>query len=125
MTFKDYYKFPLKPMVGCERLKVLTADNQMAFDWCDEFTDNFRNNIISCINGNGSFNKSYLMNYIFYENDTGIVGINFGKEDLNCSLLRIRGWGHLTGIGGLHLSEEEAKAIQDEFGEYIVKMLNS
>lgn len=26
-----------------------------------------------------------------------------------------RGWGHLTGTGGLNLSEEEAAAVQDDF----------
>ena len=36
----------------------------------------------------------------------------------------IRGWGHLTGTGGLHLSESAAAKIQDDFGQYIVETLN-
>lgn len=34
-----------------------------------------------------------------------------------------RGWGHLTGTGGLHLSESKATAIQDEMINYVMRQL--
>lgn len=36
----------------------------------------------------------------------------------------VRGWGHLIGIGGLHLSVDIAKKIQDGFISYILNRLN-
>ena len=36
----------------------------------------------------------------------------------------IRGWGHLIGTGGLHLNDEDAAKIQDDFGQYIIDTLN-
>lgn len=43
----------------------------------------------------------------------------------NEPVMRIRGWGYLTGLGAhaLGLSPEDAAKIQDEFAEYIVKSL--
>ena len=40
------------------------------------------------------------------------------------ALLMLRGWGYLTGIGGLNLSDKEAAHIQDAFGAYILSKLN-
>lgn len=38
-------------------------------------------------------------------------------------IIRIRGWGYLTGIGGLDLDPNLAMGIQDEFGNFIVDKL--
>lgn len=37
----------------------------------------------------------------------------------------VRGWGHLTGIGGLHLNADQACEVQDGFIKYILERLNS
>ena len=37
----------------------------------------------------------------------------------------VRGWGHLTGSGALHLPEDTAAIIQDGFISYIVDKLNN
>ncbi len=39
-------------------------------------------------------------------------------------VLRIRGWGNLTGIGSHNMSTEDALEVQGTFAEYIVSMLN-
>ena len=39
-------------------------------------------------------------------------------------VISIRGYGYLTGVGGLKLPHDEAAKIQDEFGQYIVDKLN-
>ena len=36
----------------------------------------------------------------------------------------VRGWGHLIGTGGLNLSIDTAKKIQDGFISYILSRLN-
>lgn len=38
-------------------------------------------------------------------------------------LFVVRGWGHLTGAGGLGLAFEEAVAIQDEFAQWVISKL--
>lgn len=40
-------------------------------------------------------------------------------------LLVIRGFGHLTGTGGLNLTLEAALKIQDEFGEWVASKLRN
>jgi hypothetical protein len=40
-------------------------------------------------------------------------------------ILQIRGWGHLAGVGGLHLSEDEAIGVQKARGEAIAAALNA
>lgn len=38
-------------------------------------------------------------------------------------ILVVRGWGYLTGTGGLHLGAEEAERIQGEFAQFVVNCL--
>lgn len=38
--------------------------------------------------------------------------------------LVVRGWGHLTGSGGLALPAEEATSIQDEFAIFVMSRLS-
>lgn len=38
--------------------------------------------------------------------------------------LVVRGWGHLTGSGGLALPAEEATSIQDEFARFVMSRLS-
>lgn len=38
------------------------------------------------------------------------------------NLLRLRGWGHLTGGGALNLSKEEAEKLQDALGSLLTKL---
>lgn len=38
-------------------------------------------------------------------------------------LFVVRGWGHLTGIGGLNLSPKDAAAIQDLFAHWVISKL--
>lgn len=39
-------------------------------------------------------------------------------------LLVVRGWGHLTGAGGLNLDVDVANKIQDEFAEWVINKLS-
>jgi hypothetical protein len=40
-------------------------------------------------------------------------------------MLRVRGWGMLTGIGGHNIPPIVALKIQDDFAEHCVNMLNN
>lgn len=117
MTFKDVYKLPLKVDDYCPVI-TWTANKQRAFDWCVDVSPEKQQELIDMINGT----KQHQFKYKFYRKDSYIFSENpIFKEE---PVLSIRGWGYLTGPGGLHLSEEEAIRIQDEFGDYIVEQLN-
>jgi len=45
-------------------------------------------------------------------------------RDAESYVFCVRGWGHLTGTGGLRLPEKGAAKIQDDFIAYILKRLN-
>lgn len=122
-NFKDYYKFPLKPMPGLELIKVLTDDNQMAFDWCWKLSGLHIKDRLLEINF-GDYDCVLQVNPPIYSYKEGIVYRKDYQHIVPSPYIRIRGWGHLIGVGGLHLSENKAKEIQDAFGNYIVKQLN-
>jgi hypothetical protein len=117
MTFKEVYKFPLKVDDYCPII-TRTADKQRAFDWCVNISSEKQQELVDMINGI----KQHQFKYKFYREGIEIYSENpiFNGKPVLC----IRGWGYLTGIGGLHLPQEEAIKIQDEFGDYIVEQLN-
>ena len=117
MTFKEVYKFPLKVDDYCPII-TWTADKQRAFDWCVDVSSKNQQELIDVINGI----KQLQFKYKFYREDSYI----FSENPIfnNKPILSIRGWGYLTGVGGLHLSSEEATKFQDDFGDYIVEQLN-
>lgn len=118
MKWQDVYKFPLKVDNYCPII-TWTADKQRAFDWCvDDVNSEKQQELIDMINGT----KQHQFKHKFYREGIKIYSNNpiFKGEPI----LLIRGWGYLRGTGGLHLSEEEAIRIQDEFGDYIVEQLN-
>ena len=117
MKWQDCYKLPLKVDDYCPII-TWTADNQRAFDWCVDVSSEKQQELIDMINGT----KRHQFKHKFYREGIGIYSDNpiFDGE----LILIIRGWGYLTGIGGLHLPQEEAIKIQDEFGDYIVEQLN-
>ena len=117
MNWRDCYKLPLKVDDYCPII-TWTADKQRAFDWCVDVSYEKQQELVDIINGT----KQHQFKHKFYREGIEIYSDNpvFNEK----SILHIRGWSHLTGIGGLHLSEEEAIRIQDEFGDYIVEQLN-
>jgi len=115
--FKEIYTLPLKNTWG----KVFTKDDNLAFDFpmrfifpdCIKLSEESQDELVAIINGEKPNTKKH----------------NFTYDDGNILLddklfIIIRGWGHLTGIGGLNLSSEEAVVIQDNFAKYIIGKLN-
>jgi hypothetical protein len=121
--FKDYYKFPLK-MWDFMEIKVFTDDNQMAFDWMINAPRELKEMFVNIINGCETTNYKVLKEF---KHENGVIycklalGKNEGREFPFC---RIRGWGHLVGVGGYNLDPDEAAVIQDAFAEYCVNKLN-
>lgn len=72
--------------------------------------------IIDVINGDcpSDFNPGWKLS------DEDRCAINYNGE----YQFLVRGWGHLTGCGGLNLPGDLAAKIQDEFIDYIINRLN-
>lgn len=125
ITFQEFYKFPLKLDSYVNDI-VWTENNERAFDFSEEniLSDCLRKSFVDFINTdvlNGSTKDfKILVKHFIYENSYiwYINNNNIAKE-----FLSIRGWGGLT--GGLNLSEEKARKIQDDFGQYITNKLNN
>ena len=116
MKWQDCYQLPLKVDEYCPII-TWTANKQRAFDWCVNISSEKQQELIDMINET----KQHQFKHKFYREGIEIYSDN---SIFKRPILRIRGWGYLTGIGRLHLSQEEAVKIQDDFGDYIVEQLN-
>lgn len=115
--WQEYYKLPLKVDEYCDII-TWTADGQRAFDWLIGCDLEKKQELIKIINGEESDKK---FKHGFYREGIHI----FSKASITeYPILRVRGWGHLTGVGGHHLDRDIAVQIQDAFGDYIVEQLN-
>lgn len=112
--WKDIWKLPL---VKLDYINYVHSSNGVLAlsyfrdDWASN--DAMINKIVSIING--EINSDFLPEWevkgckIFYQGEYAFC---------------VRGWGYLIGIGGLHLSVDIAKKIQDGFISYILSRLN-
>lgn len=129
-NFKEVYKLPLKYAEICPFM-VLTADDQRAFDFEWQAWPTYEkeekidgksiHDIIAKLNGDDSI---ILENYYNFSYNNGEIWAFSTKAKKKKHIMLIRGWGRLTGTGGLHLKVEDAAKIQDDFGQYIVETLN-
>lgn len=110
-TWKDAFSLPLK---GSDHLWVYDANGQFVFQFLieDEYQ---RKQIIDRINGS----KNWIEGLSNLRLNKGYIETDKGKM-----VILIRGWGYLTGIGGLNLSAKEASNIQDTFAQFIISKLN-
>jgi hypothetical protein len=109
--YTHYYKLPLH----------LVEDSHWVYDETGRFVFQFefddiktRKRLLRVING-----EEKLTTDVVFHHKEGYIVDNDETE-----AILIRGWGGLTGIGGLNLSTLEAAHVQDTFAEYIVKQLN-
>ena len=123
-TFKDYYQFPLY-IDDVIPFKAWCGINpkHMAYDvlqW--NLSPALYQELVDIINGNMPVTKSKEWSkpdkYINKVCDI----YAFGSEK---PIIRVRGWGTLTGAGGFHLDETTAEQIQDDFINYILERLNT
>lgn len=111
-AFKNYFKFPLIDTAGAY---IMTADGQMAFNWCCNLPKETRQEIVDKINGTS--NKKSEKEWTIKNNDR----IYYDDK----LVLLTRGWGMLTGIGSYGFDEKTALNLQNDFIKYVVEQLNS
>jgi hypothetical protein len=121
VDFKDVYKFPLEMITSS---KVMTSEFNMAFDFIPEFMEKEdmklfkiskedKKNIVRILNGE----EAKINTQLSFRYENGTIFCN----DLH--FIWIRGWGYLTGVGGLHLKEDKAIEIQNQFAGFIIETL--
>ncbi|MCT3673303.1 hypothetical protein HZQ94_08905 [Elizabethkingia anophelis] len=113
-AFSRVYKLPFYQMDS--HSWVYDDGDNFAFQF-EVDNEAIQKRMLDAINGNIQLENNDL---VFGYKNTEVFKIN----EENKPLITIRGWGRLTGIGGLNLSFEEASNIQDSLGEYIVEQLN-
>lgn len=110
-TWKDVYRLPLR----LDKSIFWVYDNNYNFVFQFEIDDEeYQEKIIRILNKKSDSN---IDDYYEYRNT--LILDSKGNE-----IIMIRGYGYLTGKGGLNLSDEEACNIQDTFGQFIVDRLN-
>lgn len=110
--WKDIWKLPL---VKFDYINYVHSSNGVTAlsHFRDDYDNAIINKIVSIING--EINSDFLPEWkakgceIFYRGEYAFC---------------VRGWGHLIGIGGLHLPVDIAEKIQDGFISYILSRLN-
>ena len=112
MTFKDVYK---PPFIVRNDMCVLSSSSVKVFSAFTPDAQEHRVRIVKIINGDPSAEK-------YNKNDI----ISQGAKLCVCgSMIFIRGWGILTGIGGFHLPREEAAKMQDEFINWLIEEITT
>lgn len=108
----EYFKLPFKLDYG----KVYIKDNngRTVFDWLVD-DDNLKEEIINILN---SPEKRKLNKGELYLDTTNQVIILENKP-----ILRVRGWGYLTGCGGCNLRPDQAIKVQDEVINLVIQKL--
>lgn len=117
MNWQDVYKLPLH---NFGPVKAFSDNSVMSYDYLDwRQPQEYYDHIVAIINGD--IESDSMCQFI----NEGCIIFKVNPDGNKIPILRIRGWGHLTGVGGLHLPSEKAAKIQDSFVNYIVERLNS
>lgn len=119
--WKDIYKLPLKDShVDLEHNwrsgRINDAKGNFVFQF-SKVTQDSQQKLLDIINGV----DRKLEKECFFIYDKGDIVENLSSR----KVIKIRGWGNLTGSGGHNLSGEDGAKVQDTFADYIVERLNS
>ena len=116
MDWREVYQLPFKSDSG----SCVWSDNgtmTFTFDFDYDYGEKRKmiQKVVDKLNGDSSikFDSKFTM-------QDGI-DIYYNGEYSFC----VRGWGRLTGVGALHLSDAEAVSIQDDFVKWVLETLNS
>lgn len=109
ITFRDVWKPPFRVSYPY----IFSAGGVMSLMASDDSSEEVMNNLCALLNGS--------------------EGVRYAAKDVSveypCDIIAgdrrfvARGWGHLTGVGGLNLDEPVAARVQDEFVEWIVDVI--
>lgn len=98
------------------------ANDNFCIDFVANIDDNTKKMIVEVVNGIRKPKNPALL--ASYDKKRGTILFSDSKHKER-EVMRIRGWGYLTGTGGLNLPYEDAQEIQDSLAEYIVNQLTT
>lgn len=109
--FEKYFKLPFR--LDNFGDYVFDTNERMVFTFAEDVE--VQKDLVKKINGE-DVNIDVELN-LLYEPSLAVI---LNGIDL---FIDIRGWGYLTGTGGLNLPDEQAQKIQDDLAEYIIEKL--
>ena len=109
MPFKNAYNTYIFDSKGEMAFTILTEDESLI------------ERIISVLNGEVGV-KQFLKVGTDKDKQYIAVSDDIDTDKIKPQLL-VRGWGYLTGVGGLHLDADQAIALQNELVDYCVSRL--
>lgn len=130
MNWQEFYKFPLMKDEYCGNVIAQPSEMgyRMAWDWIEnsyiaeypirgQRGEQLSDAIIRYVNGE----SDYRPNFVWSKDKDDPVVICMNGEPCMC----IRGWGELCSTGALHLTNNEATKIQDDFIDFLINKLNN
>lgn len=118
MSFKDVWTLPFKKDPGGYCSYIWDSKNHMCFNFLSNDI-NLYNRVVALLN-----DKTDAIPFKGAGRNEECIVVS---DDTTCDTakpcLLVRGWGHLTGCGALHLSSDEAVKLQDELMDYCVSKL--
>ncbi len=110
--WRNYFKTPFKDGYG---IYIHDANGHPVADYIARVGENTVSNIIKSLNGEYVSDKGHVFTF---DKETATIQID-GQP-----IIRMRGWGYLTGVGGCKLSPEKAWEVQQSIAEFICEQLN-
>lgn len=116
-SFKDVWQMPFK---NAYNAYIFDSKGKMAFTILTE-DESLIERIVSVLNGEVGV-KQFLK--VGTDKDKQYIAVS---DDIDTKRIKpqllVRGWGYLTGVGGLHLDADQAIALQNELVDYCVSKL--
>lgn len=117
-TFEKAFKLPFE--ADSFASWIYDSQGNFCIDFVSDVSPETVKRIVAVINGEEKVKRSEAKS--IFNPKTGTIAMQ-DKNGKMKEVLRVRGWGYLTGTGGLHLLEEEAAEIQDSLGRFIAYQL--
>lgn len=115
--FTDAWKLPFKKDPEGLHIYIWDSNNRMCFTYFGKDQETY-DRIVDILNGKST---NFFKGSGFSEDKIAVT--DDPKETDVRPCLLVRGWGYLTGSGGLHLPPEKAIELQKQLLEYTCKKL--
>lgn len=117
MDFRNAYKAPYRNGMN---VYIFCSDGTMAFTVLDHKREDDLNRVVSLLNYEDKFDP---FKFVGIDEVKTYIGVGDDEETAKKPFLMMRGWGHLVGVGGLHLSTDKTKQTQKDFFDFVTKKL--
>lgn len=111
-TYMDAYPHPYTHIESW----IVAGDMTHCFDMLGNMDNDFATKIVGMMNN--TLPRNDCKAKVTYNREDGKIYFD------NTPQLLVRGWGHLTGIDGMRLSEDDAAKVQDDFANWFCNILN-